>query len=185
MRIIAGELKGRRLKTPKWDGTPTDVGQAARDAVQRRCAARRGCARARSLRGHRRDRNRGDQPGCGACGVRRRRSARVDADRGKPASLRRHGPLCYYPNAAITAGRIDRSRRAGSALRRTRSDGRDCRSRAPDCARWVACARTRAPPSGAGAGRTIADVAGLGVRRQRAGVLFRSRGAARGMGPRN
>ena len=107
MRIIAGELKGRRLKTPKWDGLrPTS--DKLRETLFNIVAPRvRGCARARSLCGHRRDRHRSAEPRRGARDVRRQRPARADADRGEPASLRRPRPLCYYPNAAITAGRID------------------------------------------------------------------------------
>ena len=49
MRIIAGRFKGRRLKTPTWDGAAADVRQAARDAVQHPGAAHRrarGCSTA-------------------------------------------------------------------------------------------------------------------------------------------
>ncbi len=159
MRIIAGELKGRRLKTPKWDGLrPTS--DKLRETLFNVVARARGrCAGARSLCGHRSDRHRSAQPRRGARDVRRQRCARAEAHRREPASLRRPRPLCYYPNAAITAGRIDRFGRAGSALRRTRSDGLDCRGRVADCARRIARARARAPPPGAGAGRTFAHVA--------------------------
>ena len=128
MRIIAGELKGRRLKTPKWTGLrPTS--DKLRETLFNVVAPRVEGARVLDY-----------YAGTGAIGIEAisrgaAHVAFVDAD---PRALMliaenlrhcgSHRSLCYYPNAAITAGRINRSRRAGSALRRTRLDGRDGRS---------------------------------------------------------
>ena len=179
MRIIAGELKGSAgSKRPKWDGLrPTS--DKLRETLFNVVAPRVPGARVLDL-----------YAGTGAIGIEAlsRGAAHVtfvDSDRRARASsskrtcaLRRPRPLCYYPNAAITAGRIVRSGRAGSALRRTRSDGRDCRGRAPDCARRTACSRARAAPAGAGAGRTAAHDRGIWYR-ETARWHFTSQGASR------
>ena len=90
MRIIAGELKGRRLKTPKWDGLrPTS--DKLRETLFNVVAPR--VAGARVLDHY---------AGTGAIGIEALSrgaahvtfvdsgSARAEADRREPASLRRH-----------------------------------------------------------------------------------------------
>ena len=81
MRVIAGSLKGRRLKTPDVGRAAADVRQAARDAVQHPGAADRRRARARRLRRHRRARHRGAQPRRARRHVHRAGSPRAGADR--------------------------------------------------------------------------------------------------------
>ena len=171
MRIIAGELKGRRLKTPKWDGLrPTS--DKLRETLFNVVAARVPGARVLD-----------HYAGTGAIGIEAlSRGAShvtfVDNDARALKLIDENLRHCGVPDRyviirtpQIIAGRIDRFGRAGSALRRTRSDGLDRRSRAPDCAGRNAGAGARTPPAGAGTVRTIAHVAGFGIGRQRAGVL--------------
>ena len=125
MRIIAGSLKGRRLKAPTWDGLrPTS--DKLRETLFNILAPR--IAGARVLDGY---------AGTGALGIEalsrgaahvtfvERRSARAGADRGEPRALRRRGRLCYHPRkpslAALETLRAAASRRSTSScsIRRT------------------------------------------------------------------
>jgi 16S rRNA G966 N2-methylase RsmD len=70
MRVIAGSLKGRRLKSPTWDGLRPTSDQTARDVVQRSVACGRR-AGDRRLCGHGAIGIEGAEPRCGARDVRR------------------------------------------------------------------------------------------------------------------
>ena len=74
MRIIAGSLKGRRLKAPDWDGLrPTS--DKLRETLFNILAPRIAGARARRLCRHRRARHRGAEPRRGGGDVHRSRIA--------------------------------------------------------------------------------------------------------------
>src|SRR3954468_9532832 len=98
-------------------GPAADLRQAARDAVQRARRARAGGAGAGRLRGNRRGRHRGAEPGGGARHVRRAGPPRVGADRGEPRAVRRHQRLCYYPRACRPRRRDAPGRSRARAVR--------------------------------------------------------------------
>ena len=106
MRVIAGALKGRRLKSPTWDGLrPTS--DRLRETLFNVIAPR--VAGARVLDGY---------AGTGAVGIEAlsrgarqvtfvERDRRARADCRQPRALRRRERLCYHPRQL----RSDRPRR--------------------------------------------------------------------------
>ena len=116
MRVIAGSLKGRRLKAPDWDGlrpTSDKLRETLFNILAPRIAAR-GCSTCYA--------------GTGALGiealsrgaarrdVRRAGSPRAGADRGEPRALRRRDRLCYYPRPSALRA-VDVARPGRSAVR--------------------------------------------------------------------
>src|SRR5437660_8175817 len=159
-------------------GTPPDLRQAARDALQHPRAADRRRARAGRLRGHRRDWHRGVEPWRVARRVRRARSPRAGADCGKPRRLRRDERLCYHPRQLRSRGGgssagVIRSRPAGPAVRPC-ARGRHRARIARAGGQRRADSRARAPAGGAGVERRAHAHTRRRLRRFRAGVLFMS-----------
>src|SRR5437660_1299145 len=156
-------------------GTPPDLRQAARDALQHPRAADRRRARAGRLRGHRRDWHRGVEPWRVARRVRRARSPRAGADCGKPRRLRRDERLCYHPRQLRSRGGgssagVIRSRPAGPAVRPC-ARGRHRARIARAGGQRRADSRARAPAGGAGVERRAHAHTRRRLRRFRAGVL--------------
>ena len=88
MRIIAGDLKGRRLETPDWSGLRPTSDKLRETLFNVLGPQRRGGASARWLCRHRRGRHRSAEPGRGARHVCRQRPAGGRARPGQPAPLR-------------------------------------------------------------------------------------------------
>src|SRR5437867_1329937 len=159
-------------------GTPPDLRQDARNALQHPRAADRRRARAGRLRGHRRDWHRGIEPWRVARRVRRARSPRAGADCGKPRRLRRDERLCYHPRQLRSRGGgspagVIRSRPAGPAVRPC-ARGRHRARIARAGGQRRADSRARAPAGAAGVERRAHAHTRRRLRRFRAGVLFMS-----------
>ena len=117
MRVIAGSLKGRRLKSPAWEGLRPTSDKLRETLFNVLGAADRRRARARRLRRHRRGGHRGAQPRRGACDV-----CRV-AIAARRRSSRRTSRAAESRPAMLLSARLPRGprRRFGAARRSCRS----------------------------------------------------------------
>src|SRR4029453_8636349 len=94
MRVIAGSLKGRRLKAPTWEGlrpTSDKLRETLFNVIGPRVGGGRG------LDGYAGTGAVGTEPRRGTCDVCRVRSPRADAHRGEPLGLRNRVRLYYGP----------------------------------------------------------------------------------------
>ena len=139
MRIVAGELRGRQLKSPDLGRAAADVRSAARDAVQHpRAVGARARACSTATPGRARSASRRSAAARPHVTFVEQRSAGGETDRGEPgACWRARSETCYHPRRIGGRGRA--ARRAGirfdhprSAVRGYRRGGR-ARRRA---ARW-------------------------------------------------